>query len=76
MLLFIYNNYWLATKIRSVSLKFLYFKNFYIAIYFAKLVRHHLIELQISASRICFTNYGTMIFNGVMSKQSQNPCLT
>jgi len=31
MLLFIYNNYWLVTKIRSVFLKFLYFKNFYIS---------------------------------------------
>jgi len=31
---------------------------------------------RVSAFRICFTNYGTMIFNGVMSNQSQNSCLT
>jgi len=30
---------------------------------------------KVSAFRICFTNYGTMIFNGIMSNQNQNPCL-
>jgi len=30
-------------------------------------------KFQLSES---FTNYGTMIFNKVMSNQSQNPCLT
>jgi len=63
--------YWVWEKVRGAFyLKFiLYLNNFYIQAW------HHLIEQSFSL-RICFTNYSTMIFNGVMSNQSQNFCLT